>query len=488
MNLTERTIRSAWWQLITTVLLAVIQVMTTAIMARYLTPSEFGLMSIAMIVFGFVTIFSEVGIGSCIIRADRIDKITVQTGFLVSTLTSSVVFIVVWLWAPGISHFFRNEDAGNIIRLVSCTFLITGLGVVAQSLMERKMKFRQLMVIKTVALAISSIAGIWAAVMGYGVWALVISILTNAAIKTILLFVFHPHPVGLKFDKRIFWNFFNYSIGLTISRTFNYGAQQADNIIVGRWMGTEMLGLYGKAFQLMILPVTYLGQTIDKVTYPGLSMIKENKRKLNEVHLNAITLVNLIMIPFAVAAILTAKEIVVLLLGPDWIDITLSLQILLLTVSFRTSVRMVDSLIRAIGVVYKGALRNLIMFIMIVITCWYAKRWGISGIASAVSISYLMNYLFMTQLALKLIEGSWKQVFKALLPGVYLAGAIMLFTYPLIEVSRYYHMPAAITLVMTSIISCLVFMACYLKFPAVLGVAGVWIRGHVAPLVKRVHG
>lgn len=486
MDLTEKTIRNAWWQFITTVFLAAIQLISTAVLARYLTPPEFGLMAIATIVFGFVTIFSEVGIGSALIRLSQINTITLQTGFLVSMITSSFVFIVVWISAPSLAHFFQNENASKVIRIVSLSFLISGWGVVSQSMMERELEFKRLMVIKMVALTVSSVVGVWLAMIDYGVWALVISLLTNALFKTVLLYVFKPHSIGFKTDTKMFWSFINYSIGLTVSRTFQYGAQQADNIIVGRWMGTEMLGLYGKAFQLMILPVTYLGQTIDKVTYPGISIIKDNIKRLNDVHIKAIALVNLVMIPFGAAAILTAKEIVLLLLGPDWLKITFTLQILLLTVSFRTSVRMVDSLIRAVGAVYKGAFRNLIMFIMIMVGCLFAKEWGISSVAAAASSCYLINYIMMTQLALKLIGGSWRQILKALLPGIYMAIAILAISYPLVEALRDYDAPAAVILLAVTIVSSMLYVFSYLKYPAILGEAGIWIRTHVAPLIERV--
>src|SRR5262249_14337073 len=160
------------------------------------------------------------------------------------------------LFAPAIADFFQNDQVTSVLRVIIIVFPLSGVTVVAESLIRRHLRFRKLVQIEVIAYAISyGIVGISLALLGFGVWSLVGAYIVEEIIKAIALLVAQPHPKKPQFNIKAAQELFSFGAGMTITNIFNYFAVQGDNLIVGRWLGMAALGLYGRAYNLMRIPV-----------------------------------------------------------------------------------------------------------------------------------------------------------------------------------------------------------------------------------------
>ena len=143
-NLIKPVLSSLTWQYISVFTQALLQFIVLAILARLLSPEDFGLLGIAMIFVGLAALFSQLGVGPAIIQRSELNVIHIRVGFTLSILFSLVMVLLLWIVTPFIAIFFQNAELSNVLRVVSLNFVFAGFGVVAASLMKRNLEFNKL--------------------------------------------------------------------------------------------------------------------------------------------------------------------------------------------------------------------------------------------------------------------------------------------------------------------------------------------------------
>jgi PST family polysaccharide transporter len=175
----------------------------------------------------------------------------------------------------------------------------------------------------------------------------------------------------------------------------------------------------------MLLPARYLGDVLDQVLFPAMSKIQDDVSRLSQVYLCGVEVVNLILCPLGVYSIVWATELVELVLGPQWLDAVLPFQILVLSMAFRTVVRMADSLVRASGRVYVSALIKAVFFLLVVFGSYLGSFWGLAGVAAGVSLATLLHFAMMSYLGIRIVRTQWLHYLSKLWPGI-LLGVVFL--------------------------------------------------------------
>jgi PST family polysaccharide transporter len=233
------------------------------------------------------------------------------------------------------------------------------------------------------------------------------------------------HKSGLPgFDRRACGELVYYGGGMTADRVANYIALQGDNMVVGRWLGASALGFYGRAYQLLAAPADLLGQVLDTVLFPAIAAVQNEQRRLATAYRLGATLIALLTLPISMAMFVLAPELVHVLLGPSWKEVTLPFQILALGLLFRTGYKISDSLVRATGAVYSGAWRQGVYAALVLMGAWVGQHWGISGVALAVVGAIMVKFILMAQLSLRLTSMSWRTYLTAHLRPLLLAAAV----------------------------------------------------------------
>lgn len=489
MGLTRKTINAGGWKLAGVVIKAVTQIVVLGVLARFILPEEFGLVAIGSIVIAFGNMFSQVGLGPALIQRQEITTVHVRVAFTTSVLLALAVWLLLWVIAPFLGSFFREPQVIPVIRALGLAFLLTSGGLVSESLLARALDFRRIMIAELTSYLIGYAAtGVILAIAGFGVWALVGANLAQRGLNSGLCYLFQRHSLVPSLGRREIGDLASFGSGLTISRFFHLMGNYGDNAAIGRLLGASALGVYGRAFQLMSVPVQHLGDVIDSVMFPAMARIQGERQRLGEVFLRAVGLVNLILLPASVLGIVLAPELIHVVLGPGWDEAIIPLQLLAAAASFKGSIRMCDSLVRAVGAVFRSAMRKAIYACAIIFGAWAGHFWGLVGVAWGVSGAVFLTYLLMLQLSLGLVGRSWLDLAGALLPGGRLVLLVLATALPLAGLMRHLGIAEIVLLPLVAGCTGVIILALATAHPMLLGRAGIWMLGQVVDLVPARYG
>lgn len=419
-KLTHSALSGFLWMFLGSGAQAILQLIVLIVLARLLPPADFGVVAAALVVLGFTAIFSQLGVGPAIVQRKDLGIEHLRMAFTLSVLFGCAISGGVWFFAPFISSFFRIDELTIVVRVMSLMFVLQSFSVVAESMLQRDLKFRALAAIEVISFAIGfGAAGISLAYMGYGVWALVAAYMTQALIKTIIL-LFKVPPKKPILHKKAFVDLMSFGGGFTLARMGNYLAGQGDNLIVGRYLGPEALGIYGRSYQLMSVPASLFGQVVDKVLFPVMAKVQQHPERLAMAFRRGVALIALMILPTSAVLYFLAPEVILLMLGPEWKGVIVPFQVFAVGMLFRTSYKMSDSISRATGAVYRRAWRQAIYALLVIGGAYYGQRWGLAGVAFGVLGAITLNFLLMAELSLNLAKMKWSRFLAAHRAAVFL--------------------------------------------------------------------
>lgn len=481
MSLLDRALSGGVWQLLTATSRAILQVLVIAVLARLLSPEEFGVFAIASIVISLVVFLSEAGFGPSLIFQKELSQEHLDVAFSVTLGMSLVLAIALWWSAPQIADYFGRSDVADIIRAVSVSVPLSVFGNVSKSLLEKRLQFRTIMWINTMAYAVGyALFAIVLAFLGYGVWALVAASIAEIVLLSLAYFAVSPHKIRLRFSGRHFAELFRFGSGQTLGQFFNFVSSKADLFVVSKALPAELVGVYERILRIVDLPARYSGTLIGKVLFPAMAQIQSESKKLKAVYLSGIVFVNGLLLPFTVFLILATPEVVLILLGPNWVAGIIPMQILLLTTALRTTVSLSDSLMRAVGAVYQGAWRKAVVAVFVAVGSFVGVRWGLVGVAIALNAAVLTRYLLMAQLGMRITGATVAEFAIAHLPGIVLATLVLLSVSPLLVWMRGLGIASFLVLTSALITAMLVALSCLFLFPRIIGPNGRWLMSQLS--------
>jgi O-antigen/teichoic acid export membrane protein len=441
-NLTQRTISGMAWAAWGSAAAGVLKVVVLVLLTRLLTPADFGVVGAALVVISFSLIFSQLGLGPALVQRPVLEPAHVSTAFVASTALGFVTAVVVWLLAPWIAGFFRMDHLVPVVRALAFVFPIVGLSSVAENLLMRELQFRRLANADVLGYGLGyGLVGVVLALLHWGIWALVVGQITQAALRAAILLRAAPPRLRPRPSWACFRELMGFGAGLSVARVGVLLANQVDNMVVGRWLGAVSLGLYSRAYQLMSVPTALLGDVLDKVLFPTMSRVQDDPRRLASAYLQGTALIALITLPAGVVAALLAPYLVPVAFGQRWEALVPPFQVLALGMMFRTSYRMSDSLSRATGRVYRRAWRQGLYAVMVFFGAWVGQRRGVTGVATGVLLALFLNYLLMAQLGLSVGRISWLQFAEAQVPALRLTVVLGVVTYAVTVGVRHLGLP-----------------------------------------------
>jgi O-antigen/teichoic acid export membrane protein len=437
-TLTHRTISGMAWSAWGSGATGALTVLVLVLLTRLLSPADFGIVGAALIVIGFSLAFSQLGMGPALIQRPVLEDRHISTAFYASTGFGILVALLVWVLAPNIAGFFHMNALVPIVRALSVLFPIAGVSSVAENITQRDMRFRLLANTDVFAYSIGyGLVGVVLAMAGFGAWALVGGQIAQALLRAGVLLRAAPPKLRPRPSWVCFRDLMGFGMGLSAARLGVILANQADNLVVGRWLGAVALGLYSRAYQLMSVPTSLLGDVFDKVLFPTMSRVQEDARRLTTAYLQGTAVVALVTLPAGVVAAVVAPELVTVAFGNKWEALVPPFQVLSLGMMFRTSYRMSDSLSRATGKVYRRAWRQALYAVLVFVGAWVGQVQGITGVAWGVLIALFLNYLLMAHLGLGVLRITWSSFIRAQLPALWLTLVVGALTFAAILAARH---------------------------------------------------
>lgn len=421
-SLTHRTISGLVWTAGGKIAYALLHLLVIGVLARLVAPADFGVVSAALVVIGLARIVSELGLGAAVVQRAELEQRHRETAFTSSVLLGIVLAAACWATAPLIARALRIEDLVPVTRALAWLFVLQGASAVPEALARRELRFRWLANLEVIAYGVGfGLVGAVAAWAGWGVWALVAAELGQATVRLgLLLVATHFRPRRL-WDRRAFAELAYFGSGFTVAKLANYVAVQGDNLVVARYLGPVVLGVYGRAYSLMSAPAYSLGQVLDAVLFPTMARVQREPKRLAVAYRRGVSLIALIVLPATGALLLAAPETVRVVLGPQWNDVVTPFRILGLGMLLRASYKMSDSLARATGAVYRRAWRQVLYAGLVLLGAWVGQHWGVAGVAWGALGALAVNFVLMAHLSLRLAGLKWSALWEVHLPGLRLA-------------------------------------------------------------------
>lgn len=432
-SLSKLAVQGLKWSYLSIVLQAALQLGVISILARLLTPADFGLVGIALIFTNFVERVGFIGVGPALVQRKELHEDDESVAFSLSVWLGLLLLVALYLAAPAIADFFREPVLVPVLRVTSVTFLIESFATVPENLLQRDLRFRQLLVVTNSAYFFGNgLVAIGLALSGFGVWSLVIGTIAMRLLKASLLLRIAPQRFVLRLPLERTRSLLSMGFGFSLGRLLSYVALNGDNFIVGRLLGSASLGMYGRAYQLMTLPATYFGQVLEKVLFPTMSRKQEDREGLARLYLMGIEASALVGCTTSVMMYALAPEIIAVLFGPRWSEVVPTLQILSTGIAFRLCYKNSDTLIRALGAVYRHASRQWWYTVTVVGGAYLGSAYGLEGVACAVVFAVIVNYALLSELGLTLLAVKWSDFARAHLPALWVAGWVAVIVPPVL--------------------------------------------------------
>ncbi|MEK7061059.1 MAG: lipopolysaccharide biosynthesis protein [Patescibacteria group bacterium] len=291
------------------------------ILARILSPNEFGLFGIAMLFLSLLEIISETGVNIFLIQEGEDIDSFLDTAWVVSILRGTLISLILFLFSPVISRFFNSPQSLNVMYLISVAPLIRGFINPAIIKFQKNLLFAKEFTFRLIIYLLDASVAIVAALVTHSAISLVYGLLAGAVFEVVASHLFiKPNP-KLRFVKDKLKLIVNRGKWVTFAGIFNYLFENIDDTVVGRLLNTISLGTYQMAYKISSLPMTEVSDVIQKVTFPVYSKIAEDKERLKKAFIKSLLATSLAVLPIGTVLFFFSREVVLILLGPKWLAV-----------------------------------------------------------------------------------------------------------------------------------------------------------------------
>ena len=246
------------------------------ILARLLAPSDFGLLGMATLVIGFVNLFKDLGTSSAVIQSRDASEDLLSSVFWANVGFGALASLVLLATSSWIAAFYHQPRLTAILRVLALNFVISGLSILQQALFERKLQFKILARVEMTGVMVGAMVGVGSAFAGAGVWALVAQSISSTASISLLLWYFSDWRPRLIFHRGEINRVRSYSLNLLGFNVFNYFARNADYLLIGKFLGATLLGIYTLAYRMMLYPLQSITTVICRVMFPVYSKLQDD--------------------------------------------------------------------------------------------------------------------------------------------------------------------------------------------------------------------
>ena len=419
------------WQSANVVSQVLLQLLFIMLLARLIDKADFGVMSIALVVVGFIEIFAQIGIGPSLIQREHLTSEHVRAALHFSLGLGFVFYLLLLGSSESIGAWFESPILADVLRWIAVSFILSSIALVPRSMLIRNMEFKRLFQATVFAMVIGNlVVGLGLAFAGYGIWAYVAALLSQNALLGLMYWFMRPEGTEHVFGTWA-WadlaSMLSYGGKSTLFNWFNYAASKADTVVVGEFNqstpqsgGWSTTGVYDRSAHLMSLPVTVLGKLGDSVLFSGMSALQADAAALNRVVLRGLALIAWLIFPASLALAWFSEEAAVLVLGEAYAEAGPVVRVLFLGVAFRSLIKLADAVVRATDQLIPAIAIKALYLGMLAGGAWWALNhgWGILGVAWTVTVATLIQFKVMFIWLGPTLKISYSAMLKAIAPGV----------------------------------------------------------------------
>lgn len=413
---------------------------TTVVLARILSPSDFGLFALAFVMIDGFGIFKSLGFDSALVRRkdEDIEK-ACNTAFFLIPAMGMILFVILFFFAPIGAKFLNNPQVAPLIRTLAIVFVISTFGKVPQTILYRSMKFKFKSIAEVSATIVYSSIALILALNKFGVWSLVIAYILKILVHVGMEWYFSGWRPKLEFDKSIAWDMFHFGKYILASGILWFLYSNIDNIVIAKMLNVTMLGYYAISKNLSNFLTDYLLGRVGMIMYPTYSKIQEDIEDLKRVMFKTLKYLSILVFPFCFGLMIFAPQILRFIFGEKWLPATDILRILSLVGILTALETVLSPLFLAKGKSKADFQVNLALAgIFFVLVIPFAIKFKLAGVGFALLISSIISFIICVIRIKKILHFEVSKIFLPLAPAllcslIMLTAAIFLNSVPIVK-------------------------------------------------------
>ena len=362
----------------------------TAVLGRLLTPADYGLVGMVAVVTGFVALFKDLGLSSATVQREEITAEQVSTLFWVNVGLSVAVGLLTAALAPAVAWFYAEPRLSAVTLAYAAGFLPGGLTVQHEALLRRQMRFVALAACEVAALLASIAATVVLAWRGWGYWALVCGHLTLGLVYMVGVWAACGWRPGWPSRAAGVTSMLGFGGNLTGFAVINYFARNLDNMLIGRVWGSFQLGLYAKAYQLLLLPLDQINAPITAVAVPALSRLNDSPERYRRAYLRIVEKIAMVTMPGVALLVATSDWVLLVVLGPQWVGAARIFTLLGVAGLLQPAANTVGWLFITQGRTRQMLRWGLVGCTIVILSIVAGLPWGAAGVAASYSLTNVL--------------------------------------------------------------------------------------------------
>lgn len=327
-SLKNKTVKGASWSFIDSISSQGVTFLVSLVLARLLTPDEYGLIGIISI---FIAVFNSIvdsGFSNALIRKNDARDIDYNTVFLTNLIISILLFFVLFLSAPAISHFFNQPQLIPLLRVMGAIVIINAFAIIQRTILVKKVDFKTQTKVSLISSITSGVIGIGMAVRGCGVWSLVGLHISRQFLNSAFLWIFSKWYPKLQFSFKSFKELFSFGWKLLVSGLIDTVWREIYQVVIGKCYSPATLGQYTRAQQFANICSSNLNSVVQRVSYPVLSSVQDDKERLKGGYKRIIKVTMLVTFTLMLGMSAVAKPMILTMVGEQWLPCVPFLQII----------------------------------------------------------------------------------------------------------------------------------------------------------------
>jgi len=414
-KLKNKTVLGLKWNFVNQFGVQFFNLLFSILLARVLSPTEYGLIAMVTVFTGFSAVLLDFGFGNALIYKDNPSKTDWSTVFWFNIFLGIFLFLLLYLASPVIAAYYDISILETITALLACNFLLANFSIVYRAMLARELNFKGISIADISSIVLSGVVGIVMALLDYGVWSLVFQRLSASFFRLFAFLLITKWLPSIVFSIASFKEVFSYSIYLLLEKMLNYWSRNADNMLIGKYIGEKDLGVYNRAYSFLMFPITAIVRVVTGVLFPTMSKMKDDVEGVQDVFIRVSRMVVFLIIPLMSIFFLCSKEITLIVFGEKWIEMVPLLELF-------AFLGVYQSIIGLNGPIYlsKGETRlnfkvGLFTETINILAIIIGINWGLKGIIAAFYIALMINFFPHNYFILSRVKLSVIQYYKRLM-------------------------------------------------------------------------
>jgi PST family polysaccharide transporter len=412
---------SIMWAYIRTAVLALIALPTSMVLARLLTPADFGIAAAATFFGQLAARLASGGMGAALVRLKNLRSDHISSIFVLNVVFSAIAGIALIVTAPLVGHFYGTPEVGWLLPLVAVDFMLGAYSMIQQALLKRDLRYKEMATIGALDMTVSSVGTVLFALLGFRFWSFVLGDICGGTVRLLYGVWLVGWHSRFRFVPAAARDLTSFALGSYARAMLEHLTRNVDNLVIGRTLGVTALGFYDKGFSSVNKLYENMTAVGPNVSFRVFAIIQDEPDRFRRAYRKVILTATLLAYPvFAVIATM-APHLVPVAFGQKWLPAVVPMQVLCVSFAFKALNQFATSASQARGWVWPHVWRQIVQVLCVVVGVYLATPWGISGASFAVvGASIVMFYL--TQGMMRKATGlGWADILEPQAPSLMLA-------------------------------------------------------------------